>query len=75
MFLNVRFLDSLYYLSIALSKLPKVFSLTELKKGYFLHLCNTSGNQNYIGPIPPIETFNPDNLKLSERDDLLAWHA
>ncbi|XP_031338143.1 uncharacterized protein LOC116167047 [Photinus pyralis] len=76
MFLNnVRFLDSLNYFSMALSKLPKVFDLTELKKGYFPHLFNTSGNQNYIGPMPPIEAFDPDNLKFNEREALLAWHA
>uniref|UniRef100_A0A1Y1L1R3 DNA-directed DNA polymerase n=1 Tax=Photinus pyralis TaxID=7054 RepID=A0A1Y1L1R3_PHOPY len=72
---NVRFLDSLNYFQMSLNKLPKVFGLTALKKGYFPHLFNTTEHQNYIGPIPPIETFDPDNLKCNEREILLAWHA
>ncbi|KAB0798977.1 hypothetical protein PPYR_06857, partial [Photinus pyralis] len=26
-------------------------------------------------PMPPIEAFDPDNLKFNEREALLAWHA
>ncbi|KAK5643501.1 hypothetical protein RI129_007346 [Pyrocoelia pectoralis] len=71
---NVRFLDSLNYFQMALSKLPKVFGLTEIRKGYFPHLFNTTDHQNYIGPIPPLETFEPDNLKCNDREALLAWY-
>ncbi|KAK5638387.1 hypothetical protein RI129_012682 [Pyrocoelia pectoralis] len=59
---------------MALSKLPKVFGLTEIRKGYFPHLFNTTDHQNYIGPIPPLETFEPDNLKCNDREALLAWY-
>ncbi|XP_031348773.1 uncharacterized protein LOC116174886 [Photinus pyralis] len=72
---NIKFLDSLNYFQMALSKLPKVFGLKELKKGYFPHLFNITENQNYIGPIPPIETFDPDNLRCNERQELMEWHA
>ena len=42
--LNIRLLDLLNFLPMALSQLPKSFALQELKKGYFPHLYNTSEN-------------------------------
>ncbi|KAG5864370.1 hypothetical protein JTB14_034245 [Gonioctena quinquepunctata] len=73
---NVKFLDSLNYFPMALSKLPKAFGFTELKKGYFPHLFNTVDKQNYIGPIPPLEYYDPDNTKDAQaRGELMKWHA
>ncbi|XP_050497599.1 uncharacterized protein LOC114327782 isoform X1 [Diabrotica virgifera virgifera] len=72
---NVRFLDSLNYCSMALSALPKAFGLTELKKGYFPHLFNREENQSYVGPMPDLKFYDPDNLKADARDKLMAWHA
>lgn len=51
---NVRFVDSLNYFPMPLSALPKAFDLPpEKKKGYFPHLFNTIGNQEYKGAMPP----------------------
>ena len=36
--LNIKVIDSFNHLPISLSKLPRAFELTELKKGYFPHL-------------------------------------
>ncbi|KAG5876882.1 hypothetical protein JTB14_007458 [Gonioctena quinquepunctata] len=73
---NVKFLDSLNYFPMALSKLPKAFGFTELKKGYFPHLFNTVDKQNYIGLIPPLEYYDPDNAKDEKaREELMKWHA
>ncbi|XP_031342339.1 uncharacterized protein LOC116170237 [Photinus pyralis] len=72
---NVKFLDSLNYFQMALRKLPQVFGLTELKKGYFPHLFNRTEHQNYVGPIPSIEAFEPDNLIRAEREELIKWYS
>ncbi|KAG5862287.1 hypothetical protein JTB14_015426 [Gonioctena quinquepunctata] len=71
---NVKFLDSPNYFPMALSKLPKAFGFTELKKGYFPYLFSTVDKQNYIGLIPPLEYYDPDNAK-DEREELMKWHA
>ncbi|KAJ8934252.1 hypothetical protein NQ318_008695 [Aromia moschata] len=56
---NVKFLDSLNYFPMALSKLPKAFGLgDEFKKGYFPHLFNIEANANYEG----------------DRAALIKWH-
>ncbi|XP_018578028.1 uncharacterized protein LOC108916298 [Anoplophora glabripennis] len=72
---NVKFLDSINYFPMALSKLPKAFGLTQLKKGYFPHLFNTSSNQNYKGPMPDLQFYSPDDLMESNRHDLITWHS
>ena len=38
---RITFIDSLSFFQMPLSAFPKTFSLTKLKKGYFLHLFNT----------------------------------
>lgn len=72
---NIKFLDSLNYFPMALSKLPKAFDLPPvLKKGYFPHYFNTAENENYIGPLPPIEYYNPNTMKVEERSTFLKWY-
>ncbi|XP_018574533.1 uncharacterized protein LOC108913463 [Anoplophora glabripennis] len=72
---NVKFLDSLNYFPMALSRLPKAFGLgNNLKKGYFPHLFNTAENQNYVGPLPVAEYYDPDNMKPEDHSKFLEWH-
>lgn len=59
---------------MSLSKLPKAFGLTELKKGYFPHLFNRTENQNYVGPIPALEYYDPNNMKETDREKFLIWY-
>ena len=49
---SVICLDSLNFIPMALSKIPKTFALSELKKGYFPHLFNTWDRQDYVGALP-----------------------
>ena len=49
---SIRFIDSINFVSGALATLPKTFGFSELKKGYFPHLFNIPGNQNYVGQGP-----------------------
>ena len=68
---KLKFLDSLNFITMPLKKFPKSFGVTELKKGYFPHLFNVVGNQNYIGKMPDIEFFDPDGMPSSEKGDFL----
>ncbi|KAG5880013.1 hypothetical protein JTB14_037402 [Gonioctena quinquepunctata] len=74
-FENVRFLDSLNYFRMTLSKLPRAFGLgEELKKGYFPHLSNTTNNENYVGSLPRVEYYSPETMKKDERKTFLEWY-
>lgn len=72
---NVRFIDSINYFPMALSKLPKAFDLPSIfKKGYFPYLFNTVNNQNYIGSRPGIEYYDSDSMYEPDRLEFLQWY-
>ena len=71
---EIKFLDSLNFLPMPLKALPKTFGLTELKKGYFPHFFNRKENQNYIGPLPRVQYYDPDSMNAKERLEMLTWY-
>ena len=71
---NMKFIDSLNFIPMSLSKFPKTFGMTELCKGYFPHSFNKEENQNYVGPIPDVDHYSPNTMKPEAREAFLAWH-
>ena len=71
---DVRIIDSLNFLPMALSKLPGCFGITELKKGYFPHLFNTPENQAYVGPLPEPRFYSPDTMAPAAYRSFMSWH-
>ena len=71
---HVKFVDSLNFLTKALAKLPPNFGLVEMCKGYFPHLFNTEASQDYVGPMPPLAMYGPDNLPTPATATLIQWH-
>ena len=71
---NIKFIDSLNFIPMALSQFPKTFGKTQLCKGYFPHFFNKEENQNYIGPIPDVDYYSPKTMKPQAREAFLAWH-
>ena len=74
-FAGLRFLDSLSFLPMALSAFPKAFGLTELKKGFFPHFFNTQDNQDYVGPIPAHDYYDPQGMSPARKAEFEEWHA
>lgn len=73
--LNLRIIDSMNFLPMALAKLPACFGLTELKKGYFPHLFNNRENQTYIGPLPAPNFYSPECMSTSGNKSFQTWYA
>ena len=69
------FKDSLCFLPMPLSSFPSTFNLTELKKGFFPHSFNTLEHQDYRGPIPSLEYYDPDGMSPKMKEELQQWHA
>ena len=69
-----RFIDSLSFFQMPLADFPKTFGLTEQKKGYFPHLFNTPGNQDYVGNIPDKRYYMPENMSVKGRQDFDQWY-
>jgi len=61
---KVRFIDSLNHIQSSLANFPKTFGLdqSQFKKGYFPYIFMTEGNENYVGPLPAIEMFEPEHM-------------
>ena len=84
--LNIRFIDSLNFMSMPLKKLPKAFGLKpeqmglrdvnveELAKLPFPHEFNTRQNLNYKGPFPPLQMYGVDSMSESERAKVTDWY-
>jgi hypothetical protein len=71
--LHIKVIDSLNFLQMKLSALPKAFGLTELKKGWFPYFFNTSENQTYVGPYSDARFYGHDFMSEKERAELLVW--
>lgn len=72
--MNIRFIDSLCFLTMPLKAFPKTFGEKELKKGYFPHWFNTKANWDYEGPMPPAEEFKYNAFKEKDRKDFIKWY-
>ena len=71
---ELKIIDSSNFIPAPLSSFPKTFGLTEMKKGYFPYLFNTKSNESYLGPWPPVDTYNPDHMKPEQRKAFLVWY-
>lgn len=72
---GIRIIDSLNFLPVALSELPAMFGITDVKKGYFPHLFNTRANKDYVGCMPDIKYYSPDTMNEKSRENFLKWYA
>ena len=74
-FMGLKFLDSLSFLPMPLAAFPKAFGLQELKKGFFPHFFNTQDHQDYIGPIPAQDYYDPQGMSPARKEEFMQWHA
>ena len=74
-YLQMRFLDSVNFLPMPLSALPKSFGLEELKKGFFPHFFNLPENEGKVFPtLPDMKFYDPDNMTEGKRKEFLQWY-
>ena len=60
--LKIRFVDSLCFIPMKLAAFPETFRMNELTKEYFPHHFNTETSENYVGPLPDVEFYDPDGM-------------
>jgi len=71
---RTKFIDSINYIPMRLSDLPKAFGLRDTSgKGTFPHLFNTIENQSYIGPLPEARYYSPEQIKPADREQFLSY--
>jgi len=69
-----KFIDSLMFLPMPLSAMPKSLGLNELKKGYWPFLANTPTFFSYEGPLLGKDFYCVSSMKSKAADDFHAWH-
>ena len=72
--IEIKFIDSLNFIPMALGRFPKTFGQDELCKGYFPHYFNKDENQDYVGPIPCQDDYGANYMKPEAREKFMAWH-
>ena len=72
--IEIKFIDSLNFIPMALARFPKTFGQDELCKGYFPHYFNKDENQEYVGPIPCQEDYGANYMKPEAREKFMTWH-
>ena len=71
---NIVFKDSLCFFQMPLSAFPKAFGLVEHKKGFFPHFFNTPANQQYVGPLPDKEHYDPQGMSTDRAREFETWY-
>ena len=71
---EIKFIDSINFIPMALARFPKTFGQDELCKGYFPHYFNKDENQEYVGPIPCQDDYGANYMKPEAREKFLTWH-
>jgi len=70
---RTKFIDSVNYIPMRLSDLPKVFALRDITgKSTFSHLFNTKKNQTYISPLPDARYYSPEQMKPADHEQFLT---
>lgn len=71
-----RFNDSICHVARPLCDWPATLGLTgNYVKGFFPHKFNTEANKNYVGPLPPKDTFGTDRMKTDRLVKFEKWYA
>lgn len=71
---NLRFIDSLSFLTMKLSAMPKAMGFEDRMKGHFPHKFSSHANLNYVGPYPSPEFYGVDRMSPDEREKFSAWY-
>jgi len=71
---NITFLDSLLFMPMPLSKMPKAFDLGNVQKGYYPYLMNTRSQLGYVGPMPPREMYGVENFDPHSSKEFEKWY-
>ena len=69
-----KFIDSLMFLTMPLSAMPKSFGLSELKKGYWPFLANKPEYYNYEGPMLDKDFYCVPTMKAKAAREFNQWY-
>ena len=72
---NIRFIDSLNFLSAPLDEFPKTFGIKELAKGFYPYKFNVEENRGYVGKFPKKSDFCFTQMNRKKKDKFKEWYT
>ncbi|XP_055370497.1 uncharacterized protein LOC114869276 isoform X1 [Betta splendens] len=72
---NLKFIDSMSFLSFLWASLPKALGFEDAEKGHFPHKFSSKENLNYVGPYPAPEYYGCQQMTPKKREDFMAWYT
>ncbi|KAM9741015.1 uncharacterized protein ACNS7B_012259 isoform 1-T1 [Menidia menidia] len=72
---SLKFIDSLSFLTMKLSAMPKALGFHDQSKGFFPHLFSSEQNLNYSGPFPPPSCYAAELMDPAERQRFDTWYS
>nr|XP_049619738.1 uncharacterized protein LOC125994445 [Syngnathus scovelli]XP_049620140.1 uncharacterized protein LOC125994731 isoform X1 [Syngnathus scovelli] len=70
-----RFIDSLSFLTMPLSAMPKALGFEDKSKGYFPHKFSSLEHLNYVGSHPDPTYYGTERMSPSQRSKFDEWYA
>ncbi|XP_027136084.1 uncharacterized protein LOC113746038 [Larimichthys crocea] len=70
---NLKFIDSLSFLTMCLSAMPKALGFSDLK-GNFSHGFSSEKNLQYIGAYPPPHYFGVKHMTPAQQQEFYGWY-
>ncbi|XP_029975791.1 uncharacterized protein LOC115408984 [Salarias fasciatus] len=71
---NLKFIDSLSFLSMRLSDMPKAMGFEDQSKGFFPHKFSSAGSLKYTGPYPPPTDYGFERMSCPEQVKFQGWY-
>ena len=71
---DIEFKDCYCFIQQPLSAFPNSFGIEEEKKGFFPHFFNVPDHQQYVGPIPAKDYYDPDSMKPARKSEFDQWY-
>ena len=72
---NIHLKDFFVFMPYSLKQIAKSFQLP-MQKGDFSHLFNNGLNDQYVGPLPPLDQYSPNQLKtVTDRLEVELWYS
>ncbi|XP_051800711.1 uncharacterized protein LOC127532721 isoform X1 [Acanthochromis polyacanthus] len=72
---QLKFIDSLSFLAMRLSAMPKALGFTDQIKGYFPHHFSSAGRLGYVGVYPLPAEYGTERMTLTEQKEFYEWYG
>ena len=71
---RLRFIDSLSFLTMRLSAMPKALGFEDKSKGHFPQKFSSEKRLQYVGPYPPPPDYGVERMSSAEQEEFHAWY-